>query len=72
MEGTLRPNYHYIECRPDYSDLEERLHYYIAHPDEAEAIIRHAHDYVARFRDSRRERIITYLVLQKYFAHTGM
>lgn len=72
MEGTLRPNYHYIECRPDYSDLEERLHYYIAHPDEAEAIIRHAHDYVARFRDSRRERIITHLVLQKYFAHTGM
>lgn len=66
MEGTLRPNYHYIACKSDYSDLEEHLHYYIAHPDEAEAIIRHAHEYVAQFRDSRRERIITHLVLKRY------
>ena len=28
MEGTLIPNYHYIEIKPDFSDLEERLNYY--------------------------------------------
>jgi hypothetical protein len=50
MEGTLIPGYHYVEIRPDYSDLEERMRYYIEHPDEAEAIIAHAHEYVAQSR----------------------
>ena len=71
MEGTLIPNYHYVEIRPDYSDLEERMHYYIEHPEEAEAIIAHAHEYIAQFRDRRRERIISLLVLQRYFERTG-
>ena len=71
MEGTLIPNYHYIEVKPDFSDLEERLTYYIEHPDEALAIIRHAHDYVAAFRDQNRERLISLLVLKKYFEITN-
>ena len=71
MEGTLIPGYHYVEIRPDYSDLEERMRYYIEHPDEAEAIIAHAHEYVAQFRDRRREKIISLLVLQNYFRRTG-
>ena len=29
MEGTLIPNYHYIEIKDDLSDLEERLNQYI-------------------------------------------
>ena len=29
MEGTLIPDYHYIEIKPDFSDLEERLNQYI-------------------------------------------
>lgn len=74
MEGTLIPNYHYIECKPDYSDLEERLLYYIAHPAEAEAIVEHAHEYVAQFQNKKRERIISYLVLQRYlnFCNTDL
>ena len=71
MAGTLIPGYHYVEIRPDYSDLEERMRYYIEHPDEAEAIIAHAHEYVAQFRDRRREKIISLLVLQNYFRRTG-
>lgn len=67
MEGRLKPGYHYIEVRPDFADLEERLDYYSAHPEEAEAIIRHAHEFVDQFRDSRRERLISLLVLRKYF-----
>lgn len=70
MEGKLIPNYHYIEIKADFSDVEERLNHYIAHPEEAEAIIQHAHEYVDQFRDSKRERLITYLVLQKYFLFT--
>lgn len=71
MEGTLRPDYHYVEIRADYSDLEERMRYYIEHPDRAEAIIANAHAYVDQFRDRERERIISLLVLQRYFERTG-
>ena len=67
MEGTLIPNYHYIEIKPDFSDLIEKLEYYIAHPDEAEEIIRHAHEYVDKFLNRRRERIISWLVMDRYF-----
>ena len=67
MEGTLIPGYHYVEVKPDLSDIEEKMDYYTSHPDEAEAIIRHAHEYVDQFRDRRREEIISLLVLEKYF-----
>lgn len=71
MEGRLIPNYHYIAIRPDFSDLEERLRYYLAHPEEAETIIQHAHEYVRQFWDKEREDIISLLVLEKYFKQTG-
>lgn len=70
MEGKLRPNYHYIEIRDDYSDLIERCQYYIDHPTEAEAIIAHAHEYVSQFFDRQREKLISLLVLDKYFKYT--
>ena len=71
MEGTLIPNYHYVCIKDDYSDLEERLTYYINHPDEAQAIIDHAHEYVAQFQNKKREDLISLLVLKKYFEKTG-
>jgi hypothetical protein len=71
MEGTLIPDYHYIEVRDDFSDLEERLRYYIDHPDEAEAIIRHAHEFVSQFKNRQREQLISLLVLKKYFDITN-
>ena len=71
MEGTLIANYHFIEVKADFSDLEERLNYYIEHPEEAEAIIRHAHEYVAQFKDTKREKLISLLVLKKYFDITN-
>ena len=71
MEGTLIPNYHYIEIKPDFTDLEERVQYYIDHEQEAQAIIRHAHEYVDQFRDAEREHLISLGVLEKYFEVTG-
>lgn len=71
MEGTLIPNYHYIEIKSDFSDLEERLNYYIKHIDEAQEIINHAHKYVAQFKNRERENLISLLVLDKYFRVTG-
>ena len=71
MEGKLIPDYHYIEIKDDLSNLEEKLTYYINHPAEAELIIRHAHEYVAQFFDTERERLISLLVMDKYFQMTG-
>lgn len=71
MEGRLRPDYHYIEIKPDYSDLEERLRYYIDHPEKAESIIVNAHRYVEQFMDRGRERLISLLVSERYFRCTG-
>lgn len=71
MEGTLVPDYHYIEIKPDYSDLLERTQYYSDHPDEAEAIIRHAHEYVEQFKNKEREDLLSLMVLDRYFRMTG-
>lgn len=71
MEGTLVPDIHYIEVKPDYSDLIEKLEYYIAHPDKAEEIIENAHKYVAEFKNRKRERLIARLTAQRYFLLTG-
>lgn len=71
MEGRLIPNYHYIEIKSDYSDLEEQLTFYINNTDAALQIVKNAHSYVSQFKNNRREDIISLMVLQKYFLHTG-
>ncbi|WP_300732011.1 glycosyl transferase family 90 [uncultured Helicobacter sp.] len=71
MEGTLLPNIHYVEIAPDYANLEEKLTYFINHPDEAKAIIHNAHEYIKQFFDKQREAIISLLVLEKYLYYTG-
>jgi len=71
MEGTLKPDYHYIEIQPDFSNLEERLTYYNTHPKEAMQIIKHAHEYVTQFQDAHRERLIALGVMDKYLRMTN-
>ena len=71
MEGTLIPNYHYVEIKQDYSDLAERLKYYTEHVDEAMQIIQNANNYVKQFQHKKRESLISLLVIQKYFEKTG-
>lgn len=71
MEGTLRGDYHYIEVAPDYHDLEEKLLFYIQHPQAAEDIIRHAHEYVRTFINPRLERAAQLLTAYRYFEQTG-
>lgn len=66
-EGTLIPNYHYVLVKDDYSDLIERMQYYIDHPQEAEAIIQHAHEYVKQFQNDRLEKATIYSVAKEYF-----
>ena len=71
MEGTLIPDYHYVLIKDDYSDLAERMRYYSTHIEEALQIIEHAHQYISQFSNKAQEDLISLLVLQKYFQHTG-
>ena len=71
MEGTLIPDYHYVCIKDDYSDLEERLRYFMENEDKARGIIRNANNYIEQFRVKPREDIISLLVLEKYFYKTN-
>jgi len=70
MEGRLVGGQHYIEIADDYTDLHQKLEYYINNTPEAEAIIKNANAFAAQFTDKKREDLISLLVLQKYFYYT--
>jgi hypothetical protein len=67
MEGKLEAGIHYVEVKDDYSDLPEKMDYYLANEQEALAIIENAHQWVEQFKDKRKERLISLMVADKYF-----
>lgn len=71
MEGLLEAGKHFVPIKTDFSDFEDKVAYYSDHPEEAEEIIANAHAWVSMFSDPLKERIISMLVLQKYFALSG-
>ena len=71
MEGTLIPNYHYIQIRHDYADLEQKILYYLDHPDEAQEIVSNAHRYVLQFRDDLKEDLLCLRVMERYAELSG-
>lgn len=66
MHSLMVPGRHYIEIAEDYSDVEEKIRYYLSHPEEAEKIAAESKEWARQFLDRRRERIISYLVIAKY------
>lgn len=67
MEGTLIGGKHYIEIKPDYSDLEEQLNFYISHPEKCMEIIKNAHKHCEQFWNQNIEDLCSLMVLEKYF-----
>lgn len=67
MEGTLKPNEHFICIDENYENLEEKIQYYIEHPNEAKEIIKNAKEYHSQFNNKNVENLISLLVLKKYF-----
>ncbi|MFD2967650.1 glycosyl transferase family 90 [Sphingobacterium bambusae] len=70
MEGCLIPDVHYICISDDFSDLESKLNYYIAHQDAALRIVKEANAYMEQFKNKKREDAISLLLLEKYFRLT--
>lgn len=66
MEGTLIPNYHYIEIKDDFSDLEEVFYYFLKRPIECSTIVRNANKYTERFKDNSSNLILSRMVVSKY------
>ncbi|EGU32017.1 putative lipopolysaccharide A protein [Vibrio ichthyoenteri ATCC 700023] len=71
MEGTLIPGFHYVELKDDYSDLNEKIEYYLNNPEKAELIISNAHKYIEQFKNPIVEDAISILVMQQYFKLSG-
>ena len=71
MEGSLIAGKHYVQLKDDYSDLQEKVVYYLNHPSEAKNIIQNANSYVDQFKNRGREKLISFLVMQKYFLNAG-
>ena len=71
MEGKLEAEVHYIEVNDDFSNAEEKINYYSTHTEEALQIIKNANAYVDQFKDFKREKLISLLVLDKYFSLSG-
>ncbi|MDK4625218.1 glycosyl transferase family 90 [Kingella kingae] len=67
MEGRLQPEVHYIGLEDDYSDLDEKLRFYKANPQAAEKIVQQAQQWMQPFFDAKLERIVSLMVMQKYF-----
>jgi len=71
MEDMLIPDYHYIHIKDDYSDLEEKLKFYIKNTEKLQQISINANNYVNQFRDYNDEKIISLLVMEKFFYLTN-
>ena len=71
MESKLIPNKHFIEIKEDYSDLEDRIEFYISKPEKCKEIIKNANQYISQFKNKNREDLISLLVLEKYFHFTN-
>ncbi|TXR53354.1 glycosyl transferase family 90 [Reinekea thalattae] len=67
MEGKLNAGEHYIEVADDFSDLEDKVEYYLSHPKEAEEVIEHAHRHVQPFFDHKAEKLLNLLIIKNYF-----
>ncbi len=67
MESRLIPGRHYVEVKPDLSDLGDWIDHYQQRPDCAKRIIEEAHCFVEQFRDESLEALIAFKVLEKYF-----
>ncbi|MGR5340816.1 glycosyl transferase family 90 [Vibrio astriarenae] len=70
MEGKLVAGIHYVEVKDDYSDMVDKMNYYLSKPKEAQIIIDNAHQWIEQFTDPKKEKLLSLLVAQKYFQHS--
>ena len=70
MEGRLIKDFHYIEVENDFSDAEDKIQYYLKNIDKSIKIIENANQYIKQFKDLEQERLISLMVLNKFFKYS--
>ena len=71
MEGRLIKDFHYIEVENDFSDAEDKIQYYLKNIEKSLKIIKNANQYIKQFKDLEQERLISLMVLNKFFRYSG-
>ena len=66
MEGRLIENYHYVLIKNDFSDLEEKIKFYLKNEDKCLEIIKNANQYINQFKNIKLEKKIGLKVFEKY------
>jgi len=66
MEDTLIPDYHYIEVKSDFSDLEEKFTWCCKNLDKCEKITKNAKLYVGQFLNEDKEKEIEKKIIDIY------
>ena len=67
MEGKLIKDFHYIEVEDDFSNAERKIRFYMKNIDKCLKIIENANCYTEQFKDPKLEKLISLLVLDKFF-----
>ena len=65
-EGTLIPNYHYIEVLDDYSNIKEIYEEYLKNEKECHSIIKNANNFVGEFLNYDQRLMTSRLVVSRY------
>lgn len=68
MHSQLEGGKHYIEIAPDFSDVGEKIAYYMNHPKEAQMISEESKKWISQFSDKKREKLVGLLVVDKYLS----
>ncbi|WP_236645384.1 glycosyl transferase family 90 [Aidingimonas lacisalsi] len=71
MEGRLIPGFHYVQLADDFSDLGEKIEYYLNYPAEAKAIVSNAQQFADQFYDKQTELLVSLMVIEKYLTLSG-
>jgi hypothetical protein len=66
-EGTLIPNYHYIEISDDFSDIRSKFKYYLKNPELCKLIIRNANEYTKSYLNDKNTLTLSRSVVLKYY-----
>ncbi len=69
MEDKLKPYHHYIPIKDDFSDIEEQICFADKNQKICLNIIKNANNFIEQFLNKKREELIHFLVIKKYFEY---
>ena len=67
MEDKLIPYEHYIPIKDDFSDIEEQIRFADENQQTCLSIIKNANEFIEQFLDTKKEELIHFMVIKKYF-----